>query len=64
MYSQSWAIKLCYKPYTKGRNKDSYPKKQKTKSSMYCAVYVAKSEANKILEVFCPVPIILFIYYV
>ena len=21
-YSQSWAIKLCYKPYTKGENKD------------------------------------------
>ena len=24
-YSQSWAINLCYKPYTKGENKDSYP---------------------------------------
>ena len=24
-YSQSWDIKLCYKPYTKGENKDSCP---------------------------------------
>ena len=24
-YSQSWVIKLCYKPYTKGENKDSHP---------------------------------------
>ena len=24
-YSQSWAIKLCYKPYTKVENKDSCP---------------------------------------
>ena len=24
-YSQSWAIKLCYKHYTKGENKDSFP---------------------------------------
>ena len=24
-YAQSWVIKLCYKPYTKGENRDSYP---------------------------------------
>ena len=24
-YSQNWAIKLCYKSYTKRENKDSYP---------------------------------------
>ena len=24
-YSQSYVIKLCYKPYTKGENKDSWP---------------------------------------
>ena len=25
LYSQSWTIKLCYKPYTKEENNDSYP---------------------------------------
>ena len=24
-YSQNWVIKLCYKPYTNGENKNSFP---------------------------------------
>ena len=51
-FSQSWAIKLCYKPYTKGGNKDICPLNIKThwnnlESFLKCLTQIYKKRLTK-----------------